>query len=161
MRAADGAGRAGGVLKHGSAMRALLIAALATFALVGAAGCGGDDESAFATPETTPDLTVPSAPAAEADAAEDDETSTTSTTSTTGDEDADTGDTGGTAAGDAPAASGGTPATQTPTPAPAPAPAPDDTGGTAQPEPQAPPEETGGAEAGGTSDFCAENPGAC
>ncbi len=140
-------------------MRTLLLAALAVLALVGA-GCGGDDELTSGTPKTTPNLTIPNSPVAEGDAADEDETTTTSTTSTTGGDDTTTGATGGTPSADPAAPSGGTPAPQTPAPS-APAPTPDDTGGAAEPTPEAPPEETGGAEAGGTSDFCAENPGAC
>lgn len=135
-------------------MRTPFLAALAVLALV-AAGCGGGDDLEVATPSTTPDLTVPSAPAAaESDEAGDD---TASTTGTNADEPTSS-DTGGTA----PDATGGTatPAAPAPTPA-APAPTPDDTGGAAEPAAPAPQEDTGGAEAGGTSDFCAENPGAC
>jgi hypothetical protein len=147
VRAPDGADRRPNVIR-------LLLAALCVLALV-ASGCGGGDDLDVATPSTTPDLTVPSAPASEAGGAGD-ETSTTSTTATNADEPAASGTGGAT-----PDATGGaTPAPAAPTPA-APAPTPDDTGGAAEPSTPAPQEDTGGAEAGGTSDFCAENPGAC
>ena len=42
-------------------MRTVLLAALASLALV-AGACGGGDDLDVATPSTTPDLTVPSAP---------------------------------------------------------------------------------------------------
>jgi len=130
-------------------MRTLLIATFAALALTLGA-CGGDDELNTATPATTPDLTIPNASVAVEDETT---TSTTSTTDTTADEPADdTGASGGTAA----------PATPTPETPATPTPAtPDDTGGTAEPAPATPDDNTGGAEAGGTSDFCAENPGAC
>ena len=155
MRAPHGADRRPG-LTSPRAVRTVLIASLTALALALGA-CGGGDDLDVATPSTTPDLTVPSAPASEgSDSGGDEETSTTSTNAADPDEPTSS-DTGGAT----PDATGGaTPAPATPTPA-APAPTPDDTGGAAEPSAPAPQEETGGAEAGGTSDFCAENPGAC
>ena len=126
-------------------MRLAAIATSAVLAL-GLAACGGDDEEfSDVVPRSVPEVTVgentglPEAPAAD----DDEKTDTTSTTDTT-----DTTSTGA------------APSTQAAPAAPTTTQAAPQTGGTpAQTTPQQ--QGNDGADSGGFSDFCAQNPGAC
>jgi hypothetical protein len=117
--------------------RSALVLALCAGLGTGVAACGGgNDDATDIVPKSVPDITVsdtslPNAPA---------RSSTTSTTDTT-----DTTSTTDTTAGAA-----------APAQTPAPAPSTPQTGGT-----PATGTTTSGANSGGFSDFCQQNPGAC
>jgi hypothetical protein len=124
-----------------STRRAALV--LGVVALSGGAlgACGGSDTLVDSVPKSTPDLTVPN------DAAGLPAVQTTATTATT-----DTTATGTT--------TGAAPVTPTTQAAPAPQTNAAPTGGTPTPT-QTTPSNSGGTPAGGFSDFCKQNPGAC
>jgi hypothetical protein len=103
--------------------------------------CGGSDALVDSVPKSTPDLTVPN------DAAGLPSVQTTATTATT-----DTTATGTT--------TGAAPVTPTTQAAPAPQTNVAPSGGTPTPT-QTTPSNSGGTPAGGFSDFCKQNPGAC
>jgi len=134
-----------------------LLSVLALAAGVGA--CGSDDAEFDAQPATTPDLVAPedvtlARPSSDTTPAGASTTSTGATAATPATPPA-SGSSGGAAAPAEPATpapSGGTPAPATPAPSTG-----NDgagTGGATQPQ-------GGGADPGGFSDFCAQNPGAC
>jgi len=126
--------------------RRLTAVLLAFVAATGVSACGGSDKVSDMIPKETPEL-VPAGEGSGTLTAATSADATTDTTSTT-----DTTDTTTDATTAAPTTSGTAPA-------PAATAAPQDTGGTAAPQ-------TGGTtgsttEAGGFSDFCTQNPGAC
>lgn len=137
--------------------RRLAAGLLAVIASVALAACGGSNQVGDVVPRETPELTPPGGGTATLPATSGGSATTTATTTTS------TADT--TASG-----SSGTPAPttggSTATPAPAATPAPQSSsGGTAAPQTG---DSTGGTttgggtgEAGGFSDFCTQNPGAC
>ena len=124
----------------------------------GTVACGGSGQVGDVVPKSTPELLPPDnrslAPAAGAGAssADADDTPSTGPTGAAGADSADTAPTSGAgaaAAGTAPATpTASTPPVATTTPA-------------ATPTTPANPAETGGADAGGFSTFCKDNPGAC
>jgi hypothetical protein len=127
-----------------SSRRAALGLACVALSGVAVGACGGSNDYVDSVPKSTPDLTVPGngagLPAAQ----------TTSTTSTTG-----TTTTPTTTTGTSTPTGGVTPTTSTPS---------QSTGGT--PSATTTPTQTstsnsGGTPAGGFSDFCKQNPGAC
>jgi hypothetical protein len=119
--------------------RATLVIALCAGLSTGLVACGDSaDETSDIVPESVPELTVPpdtGLPAAPDRTDTTDTTSTTDTTATTTTQ----------AAPAAPAAPTPAPATSTP-----------QTGGTAPQQ-----QQDDGADSGGFSDFCQQNPGAC
>ena len=122
---------------------------------VGVAACGGGNDSADVVPKTTPAITPPSggdlAPNGSGGASSSSSSTTSTTDTTTTDTTATTPDTSGTGSGAA--GTGGTSATpQTTTP---------QTGGTSGTPQTNTSANPGGASAGGFSDFCKQNPGAC
>ena len=130
------------------------VTALLLVALLGLAGCGGNEVAADEVPGSPPTLSLPPDEQPEADSGSSDDSSADSADEDTG---ADAGTTED-AATDTSGTGGTTAAPDTAATAAPEAPA---TGGT-EPEPTAP-ESTGGA--GGDEqqfeDFCNQNPGAC
>lgn len=113
----------------------------------GLGACGGGDALVDSVPKSTPDLTVP------AGASGLPSVSTTSTTSTT--------DTTATSTGTTPSPSA--PSQQATPQTPAPSTSTPSSGGTQVPQQTTPTTtpNSGGTPAGGLSDFCRQNPGAC
>jgi hypothetical protein len=131
-----------------SSRRAALV--LACVAVSGGAlgACGGSNDYIDSVPKSTPDLTVPSNGTGLPPPQTTSTTSTTDTTATTPTPSSTSPGTGGTAVTRSTAApsqsTGGTPS-----------------GGTTTTPTQTTPSNSGGTPAGGFSDFCKQNPGAC
>lgn len=130
-----------------SSRRAALVLTFAALSGAALGACGSDKSYVDSVPKSTPDLTVPSNGAGLPPAQTTSTTATTATTTTpttTGDA-TTTSSSGGTAPStSAPAQStGGTPPSDTTT------------------QTQTSTSNSGGTPAGGFSDFCKQNPGAC
>jgi hypothetical protein len=129
-----------------SSRRAALVLACAALSGGALGACGGSNDYIDSVPKSTPDLTVPSNGTGLPPAQTTSTTSTTATTTTPTTTSGTSSPTGGTVTPSTTAPSqstGGTPS-----------------GGTTTPT-QTTTSNSGGTPAGGFSDFCKQNPGAC